>query len=165
MAALDERRERTLQRLCRHFSAGHVRQGTLEHRVEAAMRAQSKAGLHAAVWDLPPLRPSLWQTVAARLSAQECSRMSIRAAEEIVLYFEAGPCTWLVGRSSACDVVLRDPLISRRHALVSVRGGRVSIRDLGSTNGVAVNGVRVATARLHPGDLVSFGGAIDALVR
>jgi len=51
------------------------------------------------------------------------------------------PC--VIGRSSACDVILDDPSISGRHALLSLApSGELTIRDLGSTNGVAIDGGR-----------------------
>ena len=63
----------------------------------------------------------------------------------------------VIGRSRDCDVVLEDPNISRRHAeLVPEREGWV-VADLGSTNGVKVNGRRVQTAVLEPGDELTLG--------
>ena len=58
-----------------------------------------------------------------------------------------------------CDgVLLTDPQLSRRHLRLSATGGRVSVQDLGSTNGTAVGGaVLVGTATLQPGDVVTFG--------
>ena len=47
-----------------------------------------------------------------------------------------------LGRSRTCDVVLDDPNVSRQHAEVRPRGGGWFVADLGSTNGVAVNGAR-----------------------
>ena len=54
--------------------------------------------------------------------------------------------------------MLRDPNVSRRHAELRRSGaGDWTIVDLGSTNGVKVNGRRVASARLSPGDQVTVG--------
>lgn len=63
-----------------------------------------------------------------------------------------------LGRLPECDVTLDDPSVSRRHARMSERGGRWSIEDLDSTNGVKVNGRRVRTAELADGDRVELGG-------
>jgi hypothetical protein len=63
-----------------------------------------------------------------------------------------------VGRARDADCVLRDPNVSRRHAeLRREPSGDWTIADLGSTNGVKVNGRRVGSTRLHPGDQVTLG--------
>ena len=66
--------------------------------------------------------------------------------------------TMLVGRSRECDLRVDDPNVSRRHAeLRRDPGGGWVIADLGSTNGVKVNGRRVDSALLSPGDEVLLG--------
>lgn len=70
-----------------------------------------------------------------------------------------------LGRSPDADLVLADDTVSRRHAVL--RGDRdcLEIEDLGSSNGTAINGNRMAGAlTLLDGDLVSFGSA-TALVK
>ena len=64
----------------------------------------------------------------------------------------------VLGRSRECDCVLNDPNVSRRHAELR-RGstGDWQIVDLGSTNGVKVNGRQVDASRLAPGDEVMIG--------
>jgi hypothetical protein len=63
-----------------------------------------------------------------------------------------------IGRSKDTDCVLRDPNVSRRHAeLRQADSGDWEIVDLGSTNGVKVNGRRVSSSRLRPGDEVTVG--------
>ena len=64
----------------------------------------------------------------------------------------------VLGRSRESDCVFRDPNISRRHAELR-RGptGDWQVVDLGSTNGVKVNGRRVESSRLSPGDEVTLG--------
>jgi hypothetical protein len=63
----------------------------------------------------------------------------------------------LVGRHPACDVVLADPTVSRRHAQLTVRGAVWVLQDLASKNGTSVNGKRVGRVTLHAGDLISLG--------
>jgi hypothetical protein len=64
----------------------------------------------------------------------------------------------VIGRSKDCDCVLRDPNVSRRHAeLRRAETGDWQVVDLGSTNGVKVNGRRVSSSRLRPGDEVTLG--------
>ena len=63
-----------------------------------------------------------------------------------------------IGRGKGCECVLRDPNVSRRHAeLRRAESGDWQIVDLDSTNGIKVNGRRVATSRLSPGDEVTVG--------
>ena len=62
-----------------------------------------------------------------------------------------------IGRSSEA-LPLGDKTISRRHAEMTPDNGRWYLRDLGSSNGTFVNGVRVIDARmLHPGDQIRAG--------
>jgi hypothetical protein len=63
----------------------------------------------------------------------------------------------LIGRSRDCDVSVDDPNISRRHAELRNEDGRWIITDLGSTNGVKVNGRRVEQAALEAGDEIVLG--------
>ena len=66
-----------------------------------------------------------------------------------------------IGRSRSCDIVVDDANVSRQHAEVRPRGGSWAIADLGSTNGVAVNGVRVERPQtLKPGDRVELGTTV-----
>ncbi len=72
-------------------------------------------------------------------------------------YVLDGP-TAVLGRSRECDCVFDDQNVSRRHAeLRRNNSGDWQIVDLGSTNGVKVNGRRVDTSRLAPGDDVDLG--------
>jgi hypothetical protein len=63
----------------------------------------------------------------------------------------------LIGRSRDCDITLEDPNASRRHAELRNEDGRWVITDLGSTNGIKVNGRRVEEAVLRPGDELTLG--------
>src|SRR5215218_6823140 len=63
----------------------------------------------------------------------------------------------VVGRSRECDVVIGDPNVSRRHAELRRGEDGWSVVDLGSTNGVKVNGRRVSDSRLRPGDRITIG--------
>ena len=63
----------------------------------------------------------------------------------------------VIGRSRDCDVTLDDPNVSRRHAELRNQGGTWVVADLGSTNGVKVNGRRVNDHPLTPGDEITLG--------
>jgi diguanylate cyclase (GGDEF)-like protein len=65
----------------------------------------------------------------------------------------------IVGRSPDAAVRLRDDGISREHAALCVAGGRVTVKDLGSTNGTFVNGVRIQERELRDGDQLTVGEA------
>jgi hypothetical protein len=100
----------------------------------------------------------LREAAAATAGTLRLSR-SDRAAEDILLALDwnGGNGQLLVGRSHACDVVFVSDAVSRRHARLLFRDGHWVIRDLGSTNGTMVNGVRIGRCVLHPGDRVTFG--------
>lgn len=63
-----------------------------------------------------------------------------------------------LGRSRDCDIVLEDSGISRRHAELRPEGAAWTVEDLGSTNGVRVNGLTIQGAhQLQSGDRLEMG--------
>lgn len=63
-----------------------------------------------------------------------------------------------IGRVAGSDVVINDPEVSRRHASITWERGQPVIRDLGSTNGTFVNGVRLTGPQaLRDGDTIGLG--------
>lgn len=63
----------------------------------------------------------------------------------------------VLGRGAGCDIQLTDSEVSRRHAMLEIRGEEVSIKDLGSTNGTFVDGVKVNQATLESQQEFSLG--------
>jgi DNA-binding NtrC family response regulator len=64
-----------------------------------------------------------------------------------------------IGSEPDNDICLtEDPCVSRRHCVIAPCEGRVVVRDLLSTNGTWVNGVRVPHAELRPGTVLTVGG-------
>ena len=61
-----------------------------------------------------------------------------------------------IGRGPECDLILDEPEMSRKHALIENSGDGIYLRDLGSSNGTFVNGVQVRDAVLHPDDQIAF---------
>jgi hypothetical protein len=69
------------------------------------------------------------------------------------------PGTYLIGRSSACDIQLDEPSVSRRHARLDVcpAASGIVIRDLDSSNGTRVNQEPVLFATIKAGDVINLG--------
>ncbi|MFO0850064.1 MAG: FHA domain-containing protein [Gemmataceae bacterium] len=63
----------------------------------------------------------------------------------------------LFGRHEECDVQLNSKKVSRRHCCVAQVSDYLVVRDLGSTNGVRVNGQKVVEGKLLPGDELVIG--------
>jgi hypothetical protein len=62
----------------------------------------------------------------------------------------------VVGRHPQCDARLDSLRVSRHHCCMTQDQGEVVVRDLGSTNGIRINGQRVEMGRLRPGDELSI---------
>lgn len=77
---------------------------------------------------------------------------------------ELRPGVISLGRSSACQIVLDDSLVSRRHAELVVSADGVTLQDSGSVNGAFVNGKRVVgSERLRDGDQLRLGAQVLTL--
>jgi pSer/pThr/pTyr-binding forkhead associated (FHA) protein len=63
----------------------------------------------------------------------------------------------VLGRSPDADVRLEDRWVSRRHCEIDQINGTLTVRDLESRHGTAVNGQYVALAHLMPGDRLTIG--------
>ena len=74
--------------------------------------------------------------------------------------FDLQPGDTTVGRVVEADIQLEHPDVSRDHAAFSTEGGRLTVRDLKSTNGTWVNDHSIAPhepVELAYGDVVTFG--------
>jgi pSer/pThr/pTyr-binding forkhead associated (FHA) protein len=63
----------------------------------------------------------------------------------------------LFGRDEECDIQLHSKKVSRRHCCLAQVNDYLVVRDLGSTNGVKINGQRVVEGKLLPGDELQIG--------
>ena len=66
----------------------------------------------------------------------------------------------VIGRDASVGLSLPDPGVSSQHAMVEDRGGSWTLVDLGSTNGVTVNGEKVTEVELKSGDKLRFGSTV-----
>jgi hypothetical protein len=100
---------------------------------------------------------------AGRVQEELHDARAARAGRAIVVAegkrMPVGPGGAVIGRSRECDIVLQDSNVSRRHAEIRPTGGDGwTISDLGSTNGVKVNGRAVGSpTALSPGDEIAVG--------
>jgi DNA-binding NtrC family response regulator len=68
-----------------------------------------------------------------------------------------------IGTDPACQLVLRDPKVSRRHALVRTKAGRYTVKDLGSRNGTFLGGARLVEADVPLGAVIQLGETLIAI--
>ncbi len=100
--------------------------------------------------------------LAGQLAAARLGDIELRYAHEprAVLVLQPRQDVVTIGRNVLNDVVLDDPRVSRHHALLRRVDGAFRIEDLGSTNGIYVNGERVERAVLREGDQLQIGGQV-----
>ncbi|WP_246110770.1 FHA domain-containing protein [Thermosediminibacter litoriperuensis] len=64
-----------------------------------------------------------------------------------------------IGRAGDSDIVINDPYLSSKHAMIFKKGRRMVIQDLKSTNGTFLNGKRIKRAvALREKDVITMGG-------
>jgi hypothetical protein len=157
LRASDRDRRHTIGVLKRGYLSGQMSTNTFEARVWAAEHARSTATLRSLIDDLR----GRWLAAGVVLEALLPSRARPAARETAwatVLLSTTGRARLVLGRSSACDIVIRDRAVSRRHALLERAGARWYVSDLGSTNGTMVGGRPVVRAPLEPHDRIWVGG-------
>ncbi len=63
----------------------------------------------------------------------------------------------LLGRHPECDIQIDSRKISRRHCCIAQVSDYLVVRDLGSTNGIRINGIRIVEGKLSAGDELMIG--------
>lgn len=72
--------------------------------------------------------------------------------------FDLPPGPTVIGRSLECNLTIEDPLVSRQHARIVIADDQATVDDMGSRNGVRVNGVQIkGPTGLRDGDRVRIG--------
>jgi hypothetical protein len=157
-------RERVVRVLRDRAVEGRLSTDTFADRVGLAYSAESRRELAELVSDVRPARGARRLLLAAIewLSALDAEIEAAWARPRLPSL--ALPSTegvrLTVGRAPSCDCVLPEECVSRRHAELRRDGGRWFLRDLGSSNGTRVNGMRVVEdTEVRPGDRLSLGGA------
>ncbi len=84
---------------------------------------------------------------------------SERVADDLLDKIGKKPGSYFIGRGENCDLILEYPMVSLRHAKLTVDAETgITIGDLGSSNGTFINGQRIARRmRVRPGDSVVIG--------
>ena len=82
--------------------------------------------------------------------------VTVKLGDRLVTKFR-GQGDTTVGRDPGCELMLDNLGVSRRHAQLREVEGRYIVEDLNSTNGVFVDGRRVTTAQVDPGDEIKIG--------
>lgn len=97
---------------------------------------------------------------SARRKRQSGAYLEIAAGPFTGQRFYITKTPFFIGRSSTNDLVLNDPQLSRRHAVIQLGGGVYTIEDLRSQLGVLVNGQRVLRAPLTDGTHIQLAQTV-----
>ncbi|WP_067169422.1 DUF1707 and FHA domain-containing protein [Microtetraspora niveoalba] len=163
--ASDGDRERALNELRDRAAEGRLSMETFVGRVDMALRARNRGELDDLISDLPQ-RGRWRRRITEAVSSVSDLTTRIEAAwrrprlPRLALPADSR-VRYLVGRGSACDLVLSDVTVSRVHAELRREDDAWLLVDLGSLNGTRLNGWRlVGPARVRPGDEVAFGDCV-----
>lgn len=100
---------------------------------------------------------------AGSTSSRKSRLFRVKHAHRVLLL---GSGTVTLGRRSTCDYVLNDSQVSREHARIIVGEQTFAIEDLGSANGVLVNGAPITgLRRLDTGDTFQVGSQLFEVLR
>jgi hypothetical protein len=163
-------RERVVRVLRDRSVEGRLSTDTFAERVGLAYSAKSRRELAELVSDVRPARGPRRLLLAAIewVSALDADIEAAWARPRVpsLALPRTDGARVTVGRSPSCDCVLPEDCVSREHAELRRDGERWLLRDLGSSNGTRVNGMRVIEpVEVRPGDRVSLGGAAYRLRR
>lgn len=102
--------------------------------------------------DMPALLP-------VRQPQRRCSlRLGTPGAAPVAFVIAAQRT--VIGRADDATVRLSASAVSRHHAEITRHDGEHTIRDLGSTHGIYLNGLRISSADLRDGDVIQLANAV-----
>jgi pSer/pThr/pTyr-binding forkhead associated (FHA) protein len=93
----------------------------------------------------------------SRLEGAFAWALTVENGPQSGLTYVLGPGNTVAGRGGSCAIFLADVTVSREHARFSVDANSLSVTDLGSTNGIYVNGQRHDAGQLTEGDALMIG--------
>ncbi|MGH8896960.1 MAG: FhaA domain-containing protein [Egibacteraceae bacterium] len=136
-------------------AAPHVLVGTYElrGRAEAGVPATAPAAAEPDTGTTAGTIAGTTQTPGQSPSGS----LRVIAGGEVGARFSLSAVT-VIGRLPECEVTLDDPSVSRKHARITLQGEQWTVKDLGSTNGMWVNGAQVGQSELRDGDRLDLGG-------
>ena len=144
------------------YANGLLSEETFTYRLDQLL-SQRLIDPRRLIGDLSFRRAGGWRSRAAATLRRSLggAREASASGEEVLLALDWTGATGqlLVGRHHACDIVLDEPTVSRRHAFLVFRDGSWVLQDLESTNGTIVNGTLVGRCVLRPGDQLLLGNA------
>jgi hypothetical protein len=147
MRVSDDERERAVALLRARCLDGYLSMDTFEFRLGRALNARSAVELRQLVADIVRIRrPWTVRLTRAGVAAHASLHVALPDTGTVVL-----------GRSSTCDVKLREATVSRRHLELRALGEAWMAVDLGSTNGTWLLGQRLGRGRVLPGDELVLG--------
>ncbi|WP_405657622.1 FHA domain-containing protein [Streptomyces sp. NBC_00079] len=159
----DAERDKALQVLRDGVAMGRLSHDTFIRRMDLALAARRSDELAVLTADLPQ-ESRFSRLVFGTVEAVSGFTVRLRRAwqaerlPKLLLPHPAGGYPLRIGRDPANGLRLTHETVSRVHAELSRQGGTWVLRDLGSTNGITVNGRRViGAAVVREGDQVGFG--------
>ncbi|HXC97838.1 MAG TPA: FHA domain-containing protein [Verrucomicrobiae bacterium] len=84
-------------------------------------------------------------------------KLVVNPGTSLAREFDLKPGVYRVGRAVGNDIRIQDASMSGSHAEIMVQGGIIMIKDLGSTNGIFINGSPVKYGELRPGQSLRLG--------
>jgi hypothetical protein len=128
-----------------------------EFGIQAKLVKPAEAGAEAEAVEGDFGHTMVYSTTGARRveSARPAATRALLVGEDKRTVITGDP--FVIGRSRECDLVLDDPNVSRQHAELRREDDGWAVHDLGSTNGIKLNGRRSRGGRLSPGDEITLG--------
>ncbi|MCB1246835.1 MAG: FHA domain-containing protein [Acidimicrobiia bacterium] len=108
-------------------------------------------------WDPPSVRDDDGAASASKVAGAFAWALTVENGPQSGLTYVLGPGNTVAGRGGDCAIFLADVTVSREHARFSVDANGLSVTDLGSTNGIYINGTRRDAAKLAEDDELMIG--------